>query len=133
MPNIKDCWHQKEETHSKYANLSNLAGDIFSIILHGVGVEASFSFLQDAISWSQSTTTGKTLHEEMTLRKFARANTGLLAADDPALDRINTDNGLEMQREEEQNKMHRMAKVCDILEMWQGSQNIHTTQSSHSK
>jgi len=42
IPDITDCWRQQEETHSKYANLSNVAHDIFSIIPHGVRVEASF-------------------------------------------------------------------------------------------
>jgi hypothetical protein len=40
---ITDWWRQQEETHSKYADLSNVAHDIFSIIPHGVGVEACFS------------------------------------------------------------------------------------------
>jgi hypothetical protein len=33
---ITDWWHQQEETHSRNTNLSNVAGDIFSIIPHGV-------------------------------------------------------------------------------------------------
>jgi hypothetical protein len=40
---ITDWWDQKEETHSKYADLANVARNIFSIIPHGVGVEAGFS------------------------------------------------------------------------------------------
>jgi len=40
---IADWGRQQEETHSKYADLSNVARNIFSIIPHGVGVEASFS------------------------------------------------------------------------------------------
>jgi len=43
IPDIAEWWRQQEETHSKYAHLSNVARDIFSIIPHGVGVEASFS------------------------------------------------------------------------------------------
>jgi len=43
IPDITDWWRQQEETHSNYADLSNVARDIFSIIPHGVGVEASFS------------------------------------------------------------------------------------------
>jgi len=42
IPDITDWWRQQEERHSKYADLSNVACDIFSIIRHGVGVEASF-------------------------------------------------------------------------------------------
>jgi hypothetical protein len=43
IPDITDWWRQQEETHSKYADLTNVARDIFSIIPHGVGMEASFS------------------------------------------------------------------------------------------
>jgi len=43
LPGITDWWRQQEETHSKYTNLSNVAHDIFSIIPHSVGVEASYS------------------------------------------------------------------------------------------
>jgi len=43
IPGIAEWWRQKEETHPKYANLSNVARDLFSIIPHGVGVEASCS------------------------------------------------------------------------------------------
>jgi len=50
---ITDWWRQQEETHSKCANLSNVARDIFSIIPHGVGVEASFSLGRDVIGWRQ--------------------------------------------------------------------------------
>jgi len=40
----------------------------------------------------------------------------------------NPDNDLEMKREEEQKTLHRMAKVHDMLEMWQGSRNLRATQ-----
>jgi len=49
IPDITDWWHQQEETHSKYADLSNVVRDIFSIIPHGVGVEPSFSCARDVI------------------------------------------------------------------------------------
>jgi hypothetical protein len=51
---ITDWWRQPEETHSKYADLSNGACTIFSIIPHGVGVEASFSLVRYVISWRYS-------------------------------------------------------------------------------
>jgi len=50
---ITDWWRQHEETHSKYADLSNVVHGIFSIIPHGVGVEASFSLGRDVIGWGQ--------------------------------------------------------------------------------
>jgi len=51
-----------------------------------------------------------------------------LAGDDPVLDRSESDNDLELKREAEETKLRRMAKIHTILEMWQGSQNLHTTQ-----
>jgi hypothetical protein len=128
LPDITDWWQQQEETHSKYANLSNVARDIFSIIPHGVGVEASFSLGRDVIGWRQSKTTGETLRENVVVRQFAQANSGLLAGDDPVLDPDSTDNDMEMKREAEEKKLHRMAKVHELLEMWQGSQTLRATQ-----
>jgi hypothetical protein len=60
--------------------------------------------------------------------QFARANTGILAGTDPELDKMNPENDLEMKKEAEDRKLHRMAKVYDFLEMWQGSQNLCGTQ-----
>jgi len=51
-----------------------------------------------------------------------------LAGDDPVLDRSESDNDLELKREAEANKLHRLAKVHDIVEMWQASQILRTTQ-----
>jgi len=48
---LTDWWRQQEETHSKYADISNVADNICSIIPDGIGVEARFSFRQDAIRW----------------------------------------------------------------------------------
>jgi len=63
IPDITDWWHQQEEPDSLYADLSNVARDIFSMIPHGVRVEASFSLGRDVIGWRQSKTKGKTLCE----------------------------------------------------------------------
>jgi len=128
LPDITDWWRQRDETHSKYADLSNAARDIFSIIPHGVGVKASFSLGQDVIGWRLSNTTGETLCEKVVVRLFAQANNGLLAGDDPILHPTITDNNMEMKREAEEKKLHRMAKVHDLLEMWQGSQSLRATQ-----
>jgi len=91
-------------------------------------VEASFSLGQDVIGWRQSKTTGETLREEVVVRQFAWANSRLLAGDDPVLDPDSTDNDMEMKREAEEKKLHRMAKVHNFLEMWQGSQTLRATQ-----
>jgi hypothetical protein len=128
LPDITDWWRQQEETHSKYANLSNVACNIFSIIPHGVRVEASVSLVRHVIGWRQSKTTGKTCCEKVVLRQFARGNSGLLAGDDPALDPNITDTDMDLKREAEEKKLLRIAKVHDILEMWQGSQTLRATQ-----
>jgi len=128
LPDITDWWHQPEETHSKYTDLSNVARDIFPIIPHGVGVEVSFSLGRDGIGWRQSITTGETLREKVFVRQFARAHNGILAGTDPELDTTNTANDSEMKKEAEERTLHRMAKFHDFLEMWQGSQNLRATQ-----
>jgi len=128
LSDITDWWRQQEETHAKYADLSNVACDIFSIIRHGVGVEASFSLGQDATGWRQSKTTGETLLKKVVARQFARANNGILEGADPELDTMNTENDTEMKNEVEQRKLHRMAKVHDFLEMWHASQHLRATQ-----
>jgi len=98
IPDITDWWRQQEETHSKYADLSNVAHNIFSIIPHGDGVEASFSLRRDVIGWRQSKTTGETLREKVVVRQFTRANNGILAGTDPELDNTNTENDSEMKK-----------------------------------
>ena len=128
IPDITEWWHQQEEMHSKYADLSNVACDISSSIRHGVGVKANCSLGQDVIGWRQSKTTHKTHHEKVVVRQFSWSNTAILAGNETALDTTNTENDLEMKSEAEEKKLHRMAKVHDFLEMWQGSQNLCATQ-----
>ena len=128
LPDITDWWRQQEEMHSKYIDLSNVARDIISIIPHGVGVEARFSLVWDVIGWRPSKTTGETLCEKVVVRQFGRANNGLLAGDDSVLESSSSDNDMEMKKEVEEKKLHWMAKVHDILERWQGTQNLCATQ-----
>jgi hypothetical protein len=127
IPDITDWWRQLEEMHSKYANLPNVARNIFSIIPHGVGVEASFSLARDVIGWRQSNTTGETLREKVIVRQFARANNGILAGTETEFDNTNTENDSEIKKNVEERKLPRMVKVDDFLEMWQGSQNLSAT------
>jgi len=94
IPDIIDWWRHQEETHSKYADLSNVACNIFSIIPHGVGLEANSSLGHDVIGWRQSKTTGKTHREKVVVRQFARANNGILAVIDLELDTMNTEKRL---------------------------------------
>ena len=126
---ITDWWRQEEETHCKYANLTNVACDIVSIIPHRVGVEASFSIGHDVVGRRQSKTTGETLRETVIVRQFSQANNGLLAGNDPELNTTHTENKSEMKNEVEERTLHRMAKVQNLLEMWQGSQNLRATQT----
>ena len=51
-----------------------------------------------------------------------------MAGTDPHLDNANTENDSEMKKAVEEWILHRMAKVHDCLEMWQGSQNLRATQ-----
>jgi len=59
----------------------------------------------------------------LVVRPFAQANNGILAGDDAPLNTTNTEHDSEMKTEAEEMQLHRMAKVHDFLEMWQGSQN----------
>jgi hypothetical protein len=63
IPDKTDCSCQQTEMHTKYADLSDAACDRFSVIPHGLGVEASFSLRQDVIGCRQPNTTGETLPE----------------------------------------------------------------------
>jgi len=101
---------------------------MFSIIPHGVGVEASFSLGRDLLAGGQSKTTGETLCEKVIVRQFPPANHGILAGTDAELDTTNTENDSEVMNEAEERKLNRMAKVYDLLEMWQGSHNLPATE-----
>jgi len=96
IPDITDLRRQQDETHPKYANLSNVARDIFSVIPHGVRVETSFSLRRDVVGWRQSKTTGETLREKVVVRQFPRANNGILAGTDQELATPHTENDSEM-------------------------------------
>jgi hypothetical protein len=62
------------------------------------------------------------------VRQFAQANNRLLGGNDPVLDPTRSDKDMEIWRDAEQNKFHRMAKVHEFLEMWQSHQNLLATQ-----
>jgi hypothetical protein len=117
IPAITNRWGQQEEMHSKRADHSNLARAIFSIIPHGVGLEASFSLVQVVIGWRQSKTTGETLCEIVIVRQCAPRNTGIVATDNPVSDTTTTENDSETTTEVQERILHRMAKVHDRLEM----------------
>lgn len=129
-PDITTWWRQQEESHGTYAVLANVARDVFSVMPHGVGVEASFSLGRDVIGWRQSKTTGATLREKVVVRQFARANNGVLAGDEADSGPDALENNTEIKKEAEQKKLHRLAKVHDFLELWRGSQELRVTQKA---
>jgi len=128
LPDITDWWHQQDEIHPKYADLSNVAHNIFSIIPHGVIVEASYSLGRDSIGWRESEMTGESVLKKVVVRQFAGANNGILVGDWAALDTADTANYLELKKEAEARKLHTTAKVHKFLKMWQCSQNLRATQ-----
>ena len=84
-------------------------------------MEASFSRGRDVIGWKQSKPSGDSVCEKVIVRQFARAN-------NPVSHTTNTEYNSEINTEAEESKLHRMGKVHDFLEMWQGSQNLCATQ-----
>jgi len=127
-PDITDWWHQQEEMHTNYANLSSVARDIFYTIPHGVGVAARFSLGRDVIGRRQSKTTDEAPGEKVVVRQFAWAKNGISTGECAALDTVQTESDLELKKEAEERKLHRMAKVHNVLEIWQGSPNLRAIQ-----
>jgi len=64
FPDITDWKPQQEGMHSEYADLSHVARDIFSIIPHGVRVEASDSLGRDVIGLMLSKPKGETVRKK---------------------------------------------------------------------
>jgi len=104
LPDITDWWRQQEEINSMYADLSNVAPKIFSIISYCLGVEASFSLGRDAIGWRQSKTSSETLSEKVVVRQITQDSNRLLAGDNPVLDPTSTANDMVMKRKAAQKK-----------------------------
>jgi len=96
IPDITDGLMRQAVTLSKFADLSYVACDKFSLISHCVAVEASFCLGRDVIGWRQSKTTCMTPHKKVPVRLYARANNQISVGDDPAFDTMNTENASEM-------------------------------------
>ena len=90
-------------------------------------MDAGSSLGRDVIVWRQCKTSGQILCEKVVERYFTQANIGILAGHEPPLDTLNQEYHLQIKQEAEQRKLHRKAKVYNILEMWQGSNNKHAT------
>jgi hypothetical protein len=69
-----------------------------------------------------------TLHEKDFVSQFTPANNGILKRDDPVLYSTNTANDSKMKNDAGDSNLHRVAKVHDCLEMWQGRKNLYATQ-----
>jgi hypothetical protein len=65
------------------------------------------------------------------IKQFARANSVILAGHCMAVDPEETEYDLELKKEGKDSKLHRMAKVDNLLEMWQGIQNVCTTEKEY--
>ena len=129
-PDITSWWREQEETHSMFADLANVARDIFSIMPHGVGVEASFCLGRDILGWRQSKTTAESLREKVVVRQYARANNGVLAGDYSKINPVSIENNVDIKTAQEEVKLHKMVKTHDFLEMWDGSQRLRATQKA---
>jgi len=112
----------------KYADLSNVACDLFSIIPHGVGVDASFFLGRDVISRRQSKTTREMLREKVVVRQLTPVNSEILAGNCAVQEPAKTENDLELKTLADARIVHRMAKVHYLLEIWQGCHNRYVTQ-----
>jgi len=132
LPYDTDRWHQQAETHWKHVDLSALDHDMVSIIPHGVGAVASFSLGRDVIGLRPSQATGKMLRETVVVRQFAWANNSILAGNCAVLGTAETENNFELNTQVEERILHTIPKVHDILEMWQGWQNIRAAQKESS-
>jgi len=128
FPDIIDWWLHQGQMCSKYADFSSVAHSIFSLIAPGGGVEASFSPGRDFIRTIESKTTGKSVQDKIVILQFAAVNNGIFASNYIVLDTTNTENDLELMNEAEERILHRVAKVHNMVEMWQGSQNLSAIQ-----
>jgi len=69
-----------------------------------------------------------TLRVKVILRQCAWPTNGIYSVYDPVLDTTEAENDIELNKAAADRKLHKMAKVHDFLEMWQGSQNVRATQ-----
>ena len=75
-----------------------------------------------------SKTTAVTRRTTVIVRQLAGANTWNLTCADQSFETGNRENESEMKRHVEERTLLRMAKVHDILDIWQGRQNLGATQ-----
>jgi len=124
-PSVAAWWKQQVNTASEYAPMAEMARDIFSVIPHGVGVEASFSLGRDVIGWRQSKTSGSTLQQKVVVRQWARSNQGILA--DTFSDTL-LDNDVEGKVDAEQSKLKKLATLTDFMHWSKRSSELRAAQ-----
>ena len=112
-PHVTAYWRVQEDSSTEYAPLARMAGDVFSVIPHGVGVEASFSLGQDVAGWRQCRTSGDTLQKKVVVRQFAFSNPGLLAGADARLE--NDDAVGQNEQKKEDKKLLQLAGISDLI------------------
>jgi len=69
------------------------------------------------------------LRETVILGELTGANHQIVEWRNPVSDMTNPETDSEMKEQEEERKLHRMAKVYDVLNIWQGRQNLQATQN----
>jgi hypothetical protein len=75
-----------------------------------------------------STAPGVNHYENLIIWQLCWSNYWTFALDDPALVITTSETDWEMKSEAEEMKLHSMAKVQNIVDIWKGSQNIYATQ-----
>jgi len=128
IPEITDWWRQQRK-RTQSSPISQLWHEIFSLSYHMVSEwRPIFPLWEMWLGGGSQRPYGETLREQVFVIHFARANDGIFAGNDPALDKMHTDNISKMKREAEERILHRMNKVHNFLEMWQGSQILRAAQ-----
>ena len=125
-PDVAGWWLKQETTMGEYRDLARMARDIFSVMPHGVGVEASFSLGRDVISWRQSRTTGVTLQQKVVVRQWARSNNGILPED--IANQLLPSSSDDEQRKREDQRLDRLATLRDFLLFKKESDNLRSMQ-----
>ena len=125
-PDVAGWWMKQERRMGDYRDLARMARDIFSVMPHGVGVEASFSLGRDVISWRQSRTKAATLQQKVVVRQWARSNDGFLP--DEVKKSLEGDNDEDERQKKEDERLNQLASMRDFLMFKKESQNRRSMQ-----
>ena len=117
-PDVAAYWQEHEDSCTEYAPLARMARDVFSVIPHGIGVEASFSLGCDVLGWRQCRTSGDMLQKKVIVRQFSRSNPGILAGADIGLP--NNATAAQNEQKEEDKKLLKLAGISDHIHFRRG-------------